>query len=373
MSKPAKIEQRRAGIAQIRKELSEMWAEQAKNDQAVLRAATHNLVVYVSDQATAEQTTQRVIELTAQRPGRVIVLDVEPGETESLDAWVTIFCRPSGNRQVCGEIITLAVRGALRNEADNSVMALLAPDLPVYLWWAGKLDPHDSLFQRLAGKASRVIIDSSATPESANGLLAASQIHEAVRISDLSWARLTPWRRLLTRLWDSPTLRTSLGAIRSLDIHHISADDWQHSDRALLLLGWLADRLGWELAEAQAGQTGGYVTRWRSGDWETKAEIVESKHSALEHGEIRGIYVQAGEEPPYAMPSLAVQRTGTCIEERSSATTGGPSMIHRFVPVSVSEALAEELDFGYDPLYRGALRRAVEIVQACHQERRQRG
>src|SRR5207247_6160925 len=104
---------------------------------------------------------------------------------------------------------------------------------------------------------------------------------ESYRLGDLNWARLTPWRQFVAHLWDAGTLQDSLRQIRSLDIHYVAPSDQQDSARALLMLGWISDALGWELIEAQTGPTGGFITRWRKEDWEGKAEILPSKLASV--------------------------------------------------------------------------------------------
>src|SRR5687768_2701687 len=103
---------RHVNINEIRGQLRALWASQSMNGEAIIRASTHNLIVFVADHKAAEETTQRIIELTSDRPGRVILIDVEPGDEDRVDAWVTTYCRPAGKKQICGELITLAVRGS---------------------------------------------------------------------------------------------------------------------------------------------------------------------------------------------------------------------------------------------------------------------
>src|SRR5687768_16577718 len=99
---------------------------------------------------------------------------------------------------------------------------------------------------------------------------------EDYHVGDLNWARLTPWRQFVANLWDSNSLKTPLDQIRAFDIHYVASGDLKDSTRALLLLGWLADALMWELVEAHTGATGGYITQWRKGDWQGMVELVQS-------------------------------------------------------------------------------------------------
>src|SRR5216110_2562369 len=68
MTASATTDPRQVNIPDIRSQLRALWAAQAQKGEAVIRASTHNLVVFVADHAAAEQTTQRIIELTSDRP-----------------------------------------------------------------------------------------------------------------------------------------------------------------------------------------------------------------------------------------------------------------------------------------------------------------
>jgi hypothetical protein len=79
-------------------------------------------------------------------------------------------------------------------------------------------------------------------------------------LSDLNWGRITPWRQLISQFFDVPEYRSYLYGVTSIEIEHSvaplatqmrteSGDVSPNPTRALLLAGWLKDRLGWSLAE----------------------------------------------------------------------------------------------------------------------------
>ena len=60
---------------------------------------------------------------------------------------------------------------------------------------------------------------------------------------DLAWLRSTPWRERIATTFDSPAMRVELRGIEQVTIRH-------HPDSAIaamLLVGWLASRLRWEV------------------------------------------------------------------------------------------------------------------------------
>jgi hypothetical protein len=60
-------------------------------------------------------------------------------------------------------------------------------------------------------------------------------------VVDLAWLRSTPWRERLAASFDPPQWRPALGRISAVTVQH-RADS---TAAALLLVGWLASRLGW--------------------------------------------------------------------------------------------------------------------------------
>jgi glucose-6-phosphate dehydrogenase assembly protein OpcA len=261
-------------------------------------------------------------------------------------------------------MIVLSVGGRLREEIHSTVISLLAPDVPVYLWWMQCPDADDHLFENLSAEADRVLVDSDRFETPDNLVKLAGQ--NDLLIGDLAWARLTPWRQQMAHLWDLPELRDALNHLRTLDVIYVAPGDFANANRALLLIGWLADRFGWDLVEAQPGPTGGYTSHWQKANWEGKAEIVESAYEGLPPGELMGIYMQAGETPPFVMPRLEYVVERGCIDVRldDASPLAKRRGVH-FTSMTEAQALVEELDQRYDPFYKLALSRAADIVKAA--------
>lgn len=366
MAENYQTELRQVTLEQIRSELRALWTSEGVDNDGVIRARSHNLVVHTAgDSADVDDTIQRIVEVSGARPGRVILVQADPEAEDRVEAWVTIYCQLQNHQQICGEMIVLSVGGSLREEIHSTVISLLAPDVPVYLWWMQCPDVDDHLYQTLSAEADRVLVDSDrfGMPEDLVKLAGQSLLP----IGDLAWARLTPWRQQMAHLWDVPELRDALNNLRTIDVIYVAPGDFANANRALLMVGWLADRFGWELVEAHKGPTGGYTSHWEKAGWEGKAEIVESAYEGLPPGELMGIYMQAGETPPFVMPRLEYVVDRGCIDVRLDDAS--PSARRRgvhFTSMTEAQALVEELDQRYDPYYRLALSRAAEIVTAAN-------
>jgi hypothetical protein len=89
-----------------------------------------------------------------------------------------------------------------------------------------------------------VLLDSVDDPDIDEALRRACSFSDELYVVDLAWLRSTPWRERVAAAFDPPARRADLGTISAIHIRH-------HPDSvvaALLLLGWLATRLGWEPA-----------------------------------------------------------------------------------------------------------------------------
>ena len=353
----------RTTVRGIRDELRKLWASEAMSDEAVIRARTHNMVVYVADDVSAEETTRRVIERTGERPGRVIIIDVDPGQSGEMDAWVTTYCRSVNRHQICGEMITLTISPGHHEDVHSTVISLLAPDLPVYLWWGGLPDPADHLFSHLAPAADRLLVDSDTFEDGGAGLARLAALQQTHRIGDLAWARLSPWRQLLAQLWDVRELAGSLAQIRELNIEHLQAGR-KNSGRARLLWGWLSWRLGWTVSGVRRESRTGLTVDWLHDELPGTSSLAEVREPSLSLGEIRQVSIRAGEKAREVNIELEQRPDHACIETRVKAG-GKQSMKHSslYRAPDDSRALAEELDLGYDQSYAAALQAAVDMVQ----------
>ena len=147
-------------------------------------------------------------------------------------------------------------------EVPSAVASLLLSDLPVYLWWRAVPPLADRVFNRLADLSDRVIIDSAAFADPHGDLASlAVLLRERTRgaaVSDLNWARLTTWRALVAAFYDVADYRPFLDRLDRMVIEYapLAEDREAIPPRALLLGGWLASRLGWQLDDQNTRRQG---------------------------------------------------------------------------------------------------------------------
>jgi glucose-6-phosphate dehydrogenase assembly protein OpcA len=253
-------------VGKLEKELAAMW-QPARNEDGTsaesgtTRVCVLNLIVYAAHHEDRAQIDTLLDQVTEQAPGRAIVLVADRAAAAArLEAYVSTRCQVGsrGGKQVCGEQVTVEASGAVLETVSTAIEPLLMPDVPVFLWWKDIPHYEDKLFNRLVELADRVVIDSLAFDHPHEDLLRLADIirtrPQFMRASDLNWGRLTSWRTLLASFWDVPDYRPLLDQLDSLVIEYDPPDvsHEQIAPQALLIAGWLASRLGWQITAEPA-------------------------------------------------------------------------------------------------------------------------
>lgn len=252
--------------------LASLWKMSSDNIRAGLnvqvRTSVLNLVICTPDIETAQRASKILRELSSTHLARVTLLILDNAEhaPSSLQAWVTLKCFSmiSDLMRHCFEQTTILASGSAVRSVANIIQPLLKPDLPVYMWWLG--DPpgqNDPTFNGLVEMSSRMIVDSTSFFNPEQDICTLTSLIDTApdcALSDLNWGRITPWRQLISQFFDVPEYRSYLNGITSIEIEHSVVplalqartelgDVSPNPARALLLAGWLKDRLGWSLAE----------------------------------------------------------------------------------------------------------------------------
>jgi Glucose-6-phosphate dehydrogenase subunit N-terminal domain/Glucose-6-phosphate dehydrogenase subunit C-terminal domain len=257
---------------EIEEVLASLWKMSADNlrtgANVRVRTSVLNLVICTPDTETAQRASKILRELSSTHLARVtlLILDNEEHAPSSLHAWVTLRCFSviSDLMRHCFEQTTILASGSAVRSVANIIQPLLKPDLPVYLWWLGDPpDRDDPTFIGLVEISSRMIVDSTGFFNPEQDIVTLSALFDATpecALSDLNWGRITPWRQLISQFFDVPEYRSYLNGVTSIEIEHSVApistqmrtelgDVSPNPTRALLLAGWLKERLGWSLAE----------------------------------------------------------------------------------------------------------------------------
>jgi glucose-6-phosphate dehydrogenase assembly protein OpcA len=173
---------------------------------------------------------------------RLVVLSYDPKRTR-LDARASVAAEDEAKP---GELVllheTVIVEVGDRHLDDLLTIAgpLVVSDLPTLLW---SPHGHPEAVEALLPLAQTTLLDSVDDPVWHEAIDRANTLSDRLYVVDLAWLRSTPWRERIAATFDPPALRAQLETISAITIRH-------HPDStvaAMLLIGWLASRLGWQL------------------------------------------------------------------------------------------------------------------------------
>ena len=341
----------------IEKTLRNLWRDIAASG-TTLHVRTLNLLVYMSappDAALAKE----INDVAVQSPGRTVTLQTADGPPL---AEATIACRIGGSLQACGEKIMLQAPNP--QALHNLALALLQPGLPVVVWWHGAPAFIDPAHAALVRAADHILLDSRTWPDPLPflPLIAAARRrdHGVLRLSDLQWVALTPWRQLIAQAFDAPTTCTMLPQATRLVVEYGGP---AYRVGALLLAGWFATRLGWRVADDEgASQTGDdLVIMLRTED--DRPLTLTLRHHAGDHG-VGGVELHSTGEPP---AHFVCHETPDAANVTTLIEVPPAPALERITPLksrSISGLIAEELAQGHDdPSYTAALDYAILLAR----------
>jgi glucose-6-phosphate dehydrogenase assembly protein OpcA len=367
-------------VGKLEKELAAMWQPaQGENGAAaetgMTRVCVLNLIVYAAQHEDRAEIDELLDEVTGQTPSRAIVLVADrDAAAAKLEAYVSTRCQAGsrGDKQVCGEQVTIEASGAVLENVSTAIEPLLVPDLPVFLWWKDIPHYEDKLFNRLVALSDRVVIDSLAFDHPHEDLMRLAEMlrthPEFMRVSDLNWGRLTAWRTLLASFWDVPDYRPLLDQLDSLVVEYDPPDaaHEQIAPQALLIAGWLSARLGWQIAPERAPAEGQAhrFTAQALGSRTVNIELRTASDRAGRDGWLASVTLSAGAQG--AEFQVAMNEAGTKLE--TEARVGERRHIDRVLAYeqkSEGRRLARELGLLLrDRIYEEAVTAAAQLLAA---------
>jgi glucose-6-phosphate dehydrogenase assembly protein OpcA len=240
-------------------EIQGVWSEQDTTPAAVEAALRQLLVdahtqehgyvparvlntIIVVDRQFKGEIANRLERVGRYHPSRAILVAVEPRRT-TLDAHVQIAVEyVEGGLHVGTESVEIDVGPKHLSALDTIVDPLLVPDLTTVVWAP---HGHEQAVDALRRLVNVVLIDSAQQLHAAEAIKRAADIARDAYIVDLAWLRSTPWRERIAASFDPPAWRQSLREISGVSV--TARDDSVVA--GVLLLGWLACRLGWQASE----------------------------------------------------------------------------------------------------------------------------
>ncbi|MGC1481166.1 MAG: glucose-6-phosphate dehydrogenase assembly protein OpcA [Chthoniobacterales bacterium] len=232
-------------ISRIEAELSKLWED---SGDAKVRASLINLAIYTESAAAVGPNTELIAKIATEHACRALLIFANrAAETDSARAWISAHCHLAGKGggQICSEQITFQLDGTLSDSLPNVVFSHVDSDLPLCFWCQAPFsEPIDAQLWRWV---DRLIYDSRTWDDPSTQLTLVQQIGDLAEartiLCDLNWTRLISLRFALASIFDHANALRSLREITRVEISHAPGS----RSSGLLLLGWLAAQLDWQL------------------------------------------------------------------------------------------------------------------------------
>jgi glucose-6-phosphate dehydrogenase assembly protein OpcA len=199
-----------------------------------------NLVCIVDKQWSGE-IANRLAQVGRYHASRTVVCSIDPRRT-TIDAVATLSAdvhpKP-GEFAGLRETVIVDIGERHIPHLETVVDPLVITDLPTVIW---SPHGHEDAVDAVLGIGQVVLRDSVDDPEMRDALARARRLLRDVYVVDLAWLRSTPWRERVAATFDPPHLRPEVGLFSAVTVRHNA----ESAAAALLLVGWLASRLGWK-------------------------------------------------------------------------------------------------------------------------------
>jgi glucose-6-phosphate dehydrogenase assembly protein OpcA len=221
--------------------LRELLIQRHAENGNFVPARVLNMIAFVDREWTGE-IANRLRGVGRYHASRLLVLAYEPGR-ERLDARVMIASEGEpqpGELALLRETVVVEIGDRHLDDLLTIADPLVVTDLPTLLW---SPHGHHGIVDVLLEMSQAVLLDSVEEPLARAALDRACTLTERAYVVDLAWLRSTPWRERLAAAFDPASLRPELHAITAVTVRHHQAS----TAAALLLVGWLASRLDWQV------------------------------------------------------------------------------------------------------------------------------
>ncbi len=370
----------------IERELADLWRSSGRFDArgvevALSRTSVLTLFVYTIDSARAEQAKELIDQLSSEHPSRVVLLtamDQKASGPEQPGAEVSIQCKLGVAERYapCYEQITIGMPANALDLLPSLLIPLALPDLPSFLWWMGPPPLDDRRFLRVARAVDRVIVDSLDFTRPVHDLVLTRRLYNQLRgqdtvLSDLNWARITPWQEMTARIFDVPQSRWALDALTDVWVVSGRFEHWPaNPSQALLYLGWMASRLGWEFDDAMSRPEGCCLCMKDAAGQRIEWNICFEPYAARLHGHLLSVRFQArqgGEQATFTIARGGLERGTVKLRAQNEQQVLLEYAFHHAL-FDLRRLLVRELQtLAADPLYEAALREAEGLASLVEQ------
>lgn len=242
----------------------------------VARSLTTNFVLVAA--AAAEDQARAALERVYPRtPCRAFLVLVGSGGG-AVDTEVAAVTRCHGTtRDIVLEEVTLRMPASKLALLPGIVRPLLVNDLPNHLYWRAEWPQDPALAEAIVDLCEHLVVDSGQSAAQTSDPDPLQQMRaQGIRVTDLTWLRLTPWRRALAEAFERILWRP--GQPTRGTLRHTAGG----AAGVVPLARWLETRLGAAIDLDESGSQDPDHLVLTTGDVEVCVE--------LEHGQL-AVYV----------------------------------------------------------------------------------
>jgi glucose-6-phosphate dehydrogenase assembly protein OpcA len=228
--------------------LRELVKQRHGENGGLAPARALNMIVFVESRYGGE-IANRLARVGRYHASRLVVLSYDPDRTR-LDARAVVSSESEpaeGELGLLRETVTVEIGERHLDDLVTIVDPLVVTDLATLVW---SPHGHPEAVDALLELAQAVLVDSLDDPSWRDAIGRACELRRRAYVVDLAWLRGTPWRERVAAAFDSSTMRAELARIETVAVRH-------HPDStvaAMLLVGWLSSRLGWEVRRLSSNE-----------------------------------------------------------------------------------------------------------------------
>lgn len=229
----------------IESKLSELWEKSAAQNKT--RASLFNLIFYTHKSEHIQHLRALISRVIEKFPARILFIVKKESAPLPIVTRVCTLSSSQENDFACDLIEIEAIEKA-EERIPFLLLPHLLPDLPILSFWAGEPRPGTPLFDQLQLLSERMIFDSALVKNCSSFAKELLRIYPKCDISDLTFARLQNWRRLLSTTFHSEERLKMLYETKEVSIFYNSLRESLFCDdgQALYLKTWLFGQLGWK-------------------------------------------------------------------------------------------------------------------------------
>ncbi|HWV24226.1 MAG TPA: glucose-6-phosphate dehydrogenase assembly protein OpcA [Thermomicrobiales bacterium] len=355
----------------------EMVAESHAGGGGLMRANTLNLIAVAENQENARLITETVAHLKNFLPSRTVVFitDEDPNRTKTWNVLVQLneaWHSSSSAPALRFETIIISADPKVAGHLASLVSPLLMTELPTFLWWPSGDFASSPIFRDLVEIVDRLIVDSAQLGNDAETVAQLRTLlddEDDPWVGDFTWSRLQPWCNLIAQFFDPNEVRDALNNISQVNIAYAETrkDSSSGFAAALLMVGWLGSRLGWEVLEPlERRKAGGWSAPLRVTTPSGKRRDVQIRLTTDQSPEarfsLRSVELIARGEQDGTFRVIRTDKDDLITSSESSDAPYVSRMVYarRY---STVEMLGEQLQrFGPDRIFEDAIRFATRLL-----------